>query len=229
MTKAKILIIDDDKEISRLTAMYLEAENYHTQIVTDGLKAVSSVQHYQPDLIILDLMLPGLDGISICKQVREFYVSPILVLTACADDMSEVSLLKLGADDYLTKPVRPHVMVARIEALLRRSQIAKATTANKLVVGQLCVDSAKQLVSYNSVAIPLTTAEYEMIHILASNAGNVVSREDCCRSLRGIDYDFNDRSVDMRISGLRRKLNDDHPPYKKIITVRNKGYMLIND
>ncbi|MFA0372793.1 helix-turn-helix domain-containing protein, partial [Vibrio sp. 10N.222.54.F6] len=75
----------------------------------------------------------------------------------------------------------------------------------------------------------LTTAEYEMIHILASNAGNVVSREDCCRSLRGIDYDFNDRSVDMRISGLRRKLNDDHPPYKKIITVRNKGYMLIND
>ncbi|EDQ01751.1 response regulator [Shewanella benthica] len=105
MVKARILIIEDDLEISRLTAMYLEAENYETKIVNDGLLAIDTIKRYQPDLIILDLMLPGLDGIEICKQSRCFYFSPILVLTACADDMSEVSLLKLGADDYLTKPI----------------------------------------------------------------------------------------------------------------------------
>jgi len=227
VTKANILIIEDDKEISRLTAMYLEAEDYRTQIIDDGLQAVNAVRQHQPDLIILDLMLPGLDGIEICKQVRTFHTGPILVLTACADDMSEVSLLKLGADDYLTKPVRPHVMVARIEALLRRTQVAQPIN-NQLHLGQLHIDTAKQIVSYGKITPKLTAAEYEMLLLLASNAGCIVSRDDCCRSLRGIDYDFNDRSVDMRISGLRKKLNDDIPPYKTILTVRNKGYMLIN-
>ncbi|WP_299787329.1 response regulator transcription factor [uncultured Shewanella sp.] len=227
MAKANILIVEDDKEISRLTAMYLEAEDYRTQIIDDGLQAVSAVRDLQPDLIILDLMLPGLDGVEICKQVRTFYSGPILVLTACADDMSEVSLLKLGADDYLSKPVRPHVMVARIEALLRRTQVAEPAK-NRLIVGELTIDTSKQLVSYGEYTPQLTAAEYEMLLLLASNAGCIVSRDDCCRSLRGIDYDFNDRSVDMRISGLRKKLNDDRPPYKTILTVRNKGYMLTN-
>ncbi|MCL1059603.1 response regulator transcription factor [Shewanella gelidimarina] len=227
MSKANILIIEDDKEISRLTAMYLEAEDYNTHIIADGLQALSAVRLEEPDLITLDLMLPGLDGVSVCKQVRKFYHGPILVLTASADDISEVSLLKLGADDYLTKPVRPHVMLARIEALLRRSRPAKLGH-NQLQVGQLNIDTCKQIVTYNNLTPALTTAEYEMLLLLASHAGNIVSREDCCRSLRGIDYDFNDRSVDMRISGLRKKLNDDTPPYKTILTIRNKGYMLIN-
>ena len=228
MSKAKILIIEDDKEISRLTAMYLEAEGYCTHIIADGSKAKHSVLATQPDLVILDLMLPGLDGVSVCKQLRQFYLQPILVLTACCDDISEVSLLKLGADDYLTKPVRPHVMLARIENLLRRYQ--KIVQRVELIqVGQITISTNKQQVSFNGQTLPLTTAEYEMLLLLANNAGKIVSREDCCRTLRGITYDFNDRSVDMRISGLRKKLNDDALPYQTILTVRNKGYMLIND
>ncbi|QQX79392.1 response regulator transcription factor [Shewanella sp. KX20019] len=227
MSKANILIVEDDKEISRLTAMYLEAEGYSSHIINDGLQAVTAVRLEQPELVILDLMLPGLDGVSVCKQLRKFYQEPILVLTACSDDISEVSLLKLGADDYLTKPVRPHVMLARIEALLRRSHPV-TPSQNQLQVGLFNIDTNKQVVSYDNLTLVLTTAEYDMLLLLASHAGTIVSREDCCRALRGIDYDFNDRSVDMRISGLRKKLNDDTPPYKTILTIRNKGYMLIN-
>ncbi|ACJ30671.1 DNA-binding response regulator [Shewanella piezotolerans WP3] len=227
MSKAKILIIEDDKEISRLTAMYLEAEGYSTHIIADGAKAKTTVHHEQPDFIILDLMLPGLDGVSVCKQLRQFYQHPILVLTACSDDISEVSLLKLGADDYLTKPVRPHVLLARIENLLRRYQFT-AQDSKQLQVGQLKIDTNKQQVSCNGLIPALTTAEYEMLLLLATHAGKIVSREDCCRALRGINYDFNDRSVDMRISGLRKKLNDDALPYQTILTIRNKGYMLSN-
>ncbi|MBL4816885.1 MAG: response regulator transcription factor [Shewanella sp.] len=227
MVKARILIIEDDLEISRLTAMYLEAENYETKIVNDGLLAIDAIKRYKPDLVILDLMLPGLDGIEICKQSRSFYFGPILVLTACADDMSEVSLLKLGADDYLTKPIRPHVMVARIDALLRRAG-SQSPSTEVIEVGQLSLDTATREVSLGQLKPVLTEAEYDILLLLASNPGNIVSRDDCCRSLRGIDYDANDRSVDMRISGLRKKLGDIYSPYKLILTVRNKGYMLVN-
>ncbi|WP_076408011.1 response regulator transcription factor [Shewanella sp. UCD-KL12] len=227
MTKARILIIEDDLEISRLTAMYLESENYDTKVINDGLLAVDTIKSYKPDLVILDLMLPGLDGIEICKQCRTFYFGPILVQTACADDMSEVSLLKLGADDYLTKPIRPHVMVARIDALLRRVG-NKSPDTTMITVGLLRLDTASREVSLGEIKPVLTEAEYDILLLLASNPGITVSRDDCCRSLRGIDYDANDRSVDMRISGLRKKLGDISPPYQLILTVRNKGYMLVN-
>ncbi|SQH75718.1 DNA-binding response regulator (fragment) [Shewanella benthica] len=165
---------------------------------------------------------PGLDGIEICKQSRSFYFGPILVLTACADDISEVSLLKLGADDYLTKPIRPHVMVARIDALLRRAGSQPPST-EVIEVGQLKLDTAKKTISLGELNPQLTEAEYDILLLLASNPSDIVSRDDCCRSLRGIDYDANDRSVDMRISGLRKKLGDICSPYKLILTVRNKG------
>ena len=227
MEKVKILIIEDDAEISRLTAMYLEAEGFLTNVVDDGLQALAAIKAYAPDLIMLDLMLPGMDGIEICKQSRSFYKNPIIVITACDDDMSEVSLLKLGADDYLTKPIKPHVMVARIEAIMRRTTLVQTET-EMVKQGKLKIDIESHMVTYKGIDIQLTGAEYEMLLLLATNAGNIVSREACCRAFRGIDYDFNDRSIDMRISGLRKKLNDDQMPYKIITTVRNKGYMLLN-
>ncbi|SFC98646.1 response regulator transcription factor [Pseudoalteromonas denitrificans] len=227
MKKIKILIIEDDAEISRLTAMYLEVEGFESKIVDDGEKALATIKHYLPDLIILDLMLPGMTGIEICKQSRAFYQGPILVLTACDDDVSEVSLLKLGADDFLTKPLKPHVLVARIEALMRRS---KPNMPIDVHTGhsKIHIDQASQQVIFEEKELILTSSEYEMLVLLERNIGNIVSRADCCQALRGINYDFNDRSIDMRISGLRKKLNDDHMPYKIITTVRNKGYMLFN-
>lgn len=227
MTKTKILIIEDDAEISRLTAMYLEAEGFDTSIVDDGLAALAAIKNNEPDLVILDLMLPGLSGIEICKQSRVFYHGPILVLTACDDDVSEVSLLKLGADDFLTKPLKPHVLVARIEALMRRVN-SNEPKQEKSKHSRIAIDLDQQIVTFDGEVLNLTGAEFEMLVVLNKSIGTPVSREDCCQGLRGIDHDFNDRSIDMRISGLRKKIHDDQMPYKIITTVRNKGYMLLN-
>ena len=226
MNKSKILIIEDDAEISRLTSLYLQAEGFDTNIISDGVEAIDGIKHYRPDLIILDLMLPNLSGIEICKHARTFYQGPILVLTACDDDVSEVSLLKLGADDFLTKPLKPLVLVARIQALLRRANNTK--TSKKPKHSRLVIDNNKQTAFFDGKQLALTGAELELLILLEENIGTPVSREGCCKAFRGIDYDFNDRSIDMRICGLRKKLNDDQMPYKILATIRNKGYMLLN-
>lgn len=225
MKKTNILLIEDDAEISRLTAMYLEVEGYNVQVIDDGALALDAIKDNCPDLIVLDLMLPGLNGIEICKEARKFFYQPILILTACDDDVSEVSLLKMGADDYLTKPLRPHVLVARIEALLRRYQSNQPTHTSKL----LTVIEASNQILFKGQQLNLTGAEYEMLKLLIDNKGKVISREQCCQALRGIDYDFSNRSIDMRISGLRKKLDDNVMPYKLIVTIRNQGYKLINE
>lgn len=227
MEKTKILIVEDDAEISRLTAMYLEVEGFDTSAIHEGSAAIAAIQNYVPDLIILDLMLPGLSGIEICKQARAFYHGPIMVLTACNDDVSEISLLKLGADDFLTKPLKPHVLVARIGALMRRVK-SQQTEIAKNKHSRLTINKGNQQVIFDGEELNLTSAEYEMLMILEKNIGKTVSRDDCCHALRGIDYDFSNRSIDMRISGLRKKINDAQAPYKMIATVRNKGYMLLN-
>jgi len=224
MSKTHVLLIEDDAEISRLTAMYLEVEGFEVSLIDDGAHALDAIKDTKPDLIILDLMLPGMTGIEICKLAREFYQQPILVLTACDDDVSEVSLLKMGADDYLVKPLRPHVLVARIEALLRRNQSKEIGFE-----GSLIINEANNKVSFQGKLLALTEAEYQMLKLLYKNADKVISREQCCQALRGIDYDFSNRSIDMRISGLRKKLGDDQVPYKVIITIRNQGYKLINE
>ncbi|NQZ27081.1 MAG: response regulator transcription factor [Colwellia sp.] len=224
MDKTRILLIEDDAEISRLTAMYLDVEGYQVAVIDDGSLALAAIKRTKPDLIILDLMLPGMSGIEICKAAREFYQQPILILTACDDDISEVSLLKMGADDYLVKPLRPHVLVARIEALLRRTQTNQAAAATALTISE-----ASNKVTFQGKLLTLTGSEYEMLKLLHKNVGKVISREQCCQALRGIDYDFSNRSIDMRISALRKKLGDDQMPYQVITTIRNQGYKLINE
>lgn len=223
-----ILIIEDDHEIARLTEIYLQSTGYETTVVSDGNLAISAIKKLSPDLILLDLMLPGIDGFDICKQAREFYIGPIIALTAVEDDISEVSLLKLGADDYLRKPAKPHIMSARIEALLRRSKISNQKTeqesSKKLVINRDTLS-----VTLNNTTIDLTNSEFDMLVLLVDKVGRTVSREDCIQSLRGINYDVTDRSIDMRISGLRKKLNDEKQPYKLIKTIRNKGYLLVDE
>lgn len=226
--KMHILIIEDDSEIARLTDLYLRSENYKTTIVSDGKDAVKSVEKLKPDLILLDLMLPNIDGYEICQQVRTFYQGPILVLTAKDDDMSEVSLLKFGADDYLRKPAKPHIMSARIEALLRRT---KSVSNNEETQDstKLLINQNMNLAFLNNEPVDLTTSEFELLVLLFENRGKTVSREDCIQGLRGINYDVTDRSIDMRISGLRKKLKDETQPYRIIKTIRNKGYMLVDE
>lgn len=223
-----ILIIEDDNEIARLTQIYLQSEGYQTTVVNDGSEAIATISKLVPDLILLDLMLPGMDGFDICQQARDFYTGPIIVLTAREDDISEVSLLKLGADDYLRKPAKPHIMSARIEALLRRTKSNPENTTY-ISSNHILINHDTLTVLVNSKVVNLTSSEFDLLALLASKLGQVVSREECIQALRGINYDITDRSIDMRISGLRRKLNDDTQPYKMIKTIRNKGYVLVNE
>ncbi|MEZ9313937.1 DNA-binding response regulator [Vibrio lentus] len=228
MSKTKVLIVEDDQEIARLTTLYLEAEGYNVSVVHDGNLALEAIRNTEPDLVLLDLMLPGLSGAQICRQAREFYNGIILVLTASADEMSEVSLFKFGADDYVTKPIRGHALLARIEALLRRASPAVET----MDIGtekqcDIVINNTAQSATLYGQNLKLTSAEFEILNLLVNNICQVVTRDQCCQLFRGIDYAFNDRSIDMRVSGLRRKLRIHAKDKQLIRTVRNKGYMLV--
>ena len=228
MSKTKVLIVEDDQEIARLTTLYLEAEGYEVSVVHEGNLALEAIRSIEPDLVLLDLMLPGMSGAQICREAREFYYGMILVLTASADEMSEVSLFKFGADDYVAKPIRGHALLARIEALLRRA--TPATTTAETVSENQCeivINSAAQSATLYGQNLKLTSAEFEILNLLVKNVCQVVTRDQCCQLFRGIDYTFNDRSIDMRVSGLRRKLRVHAKDKQLIRTVRNKGYMLV--
>lgn len=228
MSKTKVLIVEDDQEIARLTTLYLEAEGYDVDVVHEGNLALEAIRSIEPDLVLLDLMLPGMSGAQICRQAREFYHGMILVLTASADEMSEVSLFKFGADDYVAKPIRGHALLARIEALLRRATPSTITSVNSTEKqSDIVINSAAQSATLYGQNLKLTSAEFEILNLLVKNISQVVTRDQCCQLFRGIDYAFNDRSIDMRVSGLRRKLRIHAKDKQLIRTVRNKGYMLV--
>ena len=234
LSKGKILIVEDDLEIRRLVQMYLEADDYQVNAIDDGAEAIQAIHDLQPDLVLLDLMLPGMSGAEICVKAKQFYHGMILVLTASEEEMSEVSLLRFGADDYMTKPVRGHVLLARIEALLRRkegrpirsSEFTLSLTHQPPSTFQ--IDAIRKEVSCQGQDLQLTAAQFEIFQILMANKGEIVSREQCCQLFRGMEYGFNDRSVDMRISGLRKKLASANCSGTMIRTIRNKGYMLVD-
>ncbi|KZN33941.1 response regulator transcription factor [Pseudoalteromonas luteoviolacea] len=226
MTKS-ILIVEDDKEMAELTSMLFESEGYRCAICSDGDKAIEMVQALNPELVLLDLMLPGKSGLQICKEIRAFYTGAVLVLTGQDNEISEVALLKAGADDYVLKPLKPHVLIARVESIFRRLTPIEQTSAEHLVISGLHIYPTKRTVQLASgEALNLTTAEFDILLLLAQSAGTAVSRDECSRVSRGIESDAYDRSIDMRISGLRKKLSNTPIGDSIIVTVRNKGYML---
>ncbi len=226
-----VLLVEDDDAIAQLTKMYLEAEGYQVSVISDGLQALDTIKVGQPDLVILDLMLPGKSGVDICREAREFYQGMIIILTASEDEMSEVSLLKLGADDYMTKPIRGHVLVARIDALLRRYHLANnAHDISGLNNSYgIVINGENNTAYYEQKPLALTQSEFEILHVLVEYAGEIVSREYCCQMVRGIEYSSNNRSIDMRVSSLRKKLIQAEIFNAVIKTVRNKGYKLVGN
>jgi two-component system response regulator RstA len=175
-------------------------------------------------------MLPGEDGLSICRKVRGQYEGPILMLTARTDDMDQVLGLEMGADDYVYKPVRPRVLLARIRALLRRHESNEAqepSERRRLQFGPLVIDSAMREAWLGEQGIELTSAEFDLLWLLTSNAGRILSREEIFNALRGIEYDGQDRSIDVRISRIRPKIGDDPMHPRLIKTVRSKGYLFV--
>lgn len=228
--KDHVLIIEDDERLAGLTRDYLEANGFRVTIEGDGTHGVERIVALEPDIVILDLMLPGEDGLSICRRVRPQYVGPILMLTARTDDMDQVLGLEMGADDYVPKPVQPRVLLARMRALMRRSDPAESNSgAARLVFGGLVIDSATREAWLDDERIDLTSAEFDLLWLLADNAGRVLTREEIFSSLRGIKYDGQDRSIDVRVSRIRPKIGDDPNQPHRIKTVRSKGYLFVKD
>ncbi|GAB3337159.1 MULTISPECIES: response regulator [Chromohalobacter] len=225
-----VLIIEDDERLAHLTREYLEANEFQVDLEYDGARAVERILDEQPDMVILDLMLPGEDGLSICRRVRAHYAGPILMLTARTDDMDQVLGLEMGADDYVPKPVQPRVLLARMRALLRRADALDAASgATRLNFGDLLIDSATREAWLNDERIDLTSAEFDLLWLLAGNAGRVLTREEIFSQLRGIKYDGQDRSIDVRVSRIRPKIGDDPNQPHRIKTVRSKGYLFVKD
>lgn len=225
----RILLIEDDVPLASLISEYLRGHDFQVEVELRGDSGAQRILRDRPDLVILDVLLPGLNGMDVCRQVREQYAGLILMLTARDDDIDQIIGLELGADDYVKKPVEPRLLLARIRALLRRADPPAVSESKRLVFGAFCIDQAARRVTLDGVPIELTTLEFDLLWILASAAGTVLTREVIFANLRRIEYDGLDRSIDLGISRLRAKLNDTSNPPTKIKTVRGKGYLFVRD
>ena len=227
-----ILLIEDDARLAELTAAYLEQNGLRIAVEGRGDRAIERFVRERPRLVLLDLLLPGKDGLSICRELRRHHDVPILMLTARDTDLDHVIGLEAGADDYVMKPVDPMVLLARVRALLRRAERGTATTGERktdIQLGALRISETSREVWLSGKSVALTTQEFELLSLLAHRAGELVSRDEVFRSMRGIDYDGLDRSIDGRVSKLRRKLGDDAAAPTRIKTVWGKGYLLVPD
>lgn len=219
----RVLLVEDDARLAELVTEYLSGYEFAVELVTRGDEAVARFQSCAPDIVVLDLMLPGLDGMVVCRQIRELSEVPILILTAREDSYDEVSGLEQGADDFVNKPVQPRVLLARLRALLRRTQPKAAPDSGELVFGALRIVGADRTVYWRDELCVLSNTEYKLLLVLAEAAGRVLSRDELLKKMRGIEFDGLDRSIDNSISKLRRKFDD--AKSEKIKTVWGEGYL----
>lgn len=236
-----LCLVEDDEELSSLMAKYLQQQGFEVTTVTDGTHAVESILLKQPEITVLDLMLPGKDGLTICRELRPHYQGGILILTASEDDIDHVAGLEIGADDYITKPVKPRVLLARIRMLLRHLGNAVERTAdkpatppivdskNRLSFGILSICNSNRSVEFDNQTVALTTSEFDLLWLLANHAEQILTRDFIYRALRGREYDGMDRAIDTNVANLRRKLGDSSSLSKRILTVRGKGYLFVPD
>jgi two-component system OmpR family response regulator len=228
-TLPSIILVEDDLRLSELVSRYLENNGFRVAVIHRGDAVVEQVQREAPDLVILDLGLPGKDGFSICRQLRPNYGKPILILTARDNDIDHVLGLELGADDYVIKPIEPRVLMARINALLRRSK-TQPTHGNKtLRFGRLVINNLARSVSLNDQPIALSSHEFDLLAHLAAHAGEIQSREALFQQLYRREYDGVDRMLDVRISHQRKKLGDEADSSERIKTVWGQGYLFVPD
>ncbi len=227
----QILLVEDDARLSALIQTFLRSEGFAVSHCDRGDRVLAAVRAATPDLIVLDLMLPGLDGIAVCQQLRPHYSGPILMITAQDDDLTEAAALNLGIDDFMAKPVRPHILLARMNALWRRSappaRVSAGEAAPRWCVQDLVLDGLNRQVYQDDRLLEFTDAEFDLLQMLMQHPGQILSRERLFQAVRGIEYDGLDRSLDQRISTLRKKLNDSLPPHRYIKAVRGKGYLFL--
>lgn len=221
-----ICIVEDDPELATLLSKFLEKHGCEVHVQQNGAKAVRWIIDLEADAVILDANLPGADGFAVCRELRPQFDGPIIMLTARDDDVDQILGFELGADAYMTKPAEPRVVLAQLKACMRRgADMTVPRNAPRLSFGRFTIDKTARTVELDSSMIEFTTAEFDLLWLLASRAGQIVSRDDIQKSMRGLEHDTLDRSIDMRISRLRKRLNDDAESPRRIKTVRAKGYL----
>lgn len=227
MSKKKIVIIEDEPDILEVLSYNLRREGYEVHTANDGIKGMNLVRQQVPDLVLLDLMLPGMDGVEICSSIKKDASTQhtlIIMVTAKGEESDIVLGLGVGADDYISKPFSPRELVARVKAVLRRGVLVERTATQEMIVlGELTVDSSKHRVAYGDREIKLTATEFKLLHFLASHPGRVFSREQLLNKALGDDVVIVDRNIDVHIRGIRKKM-DIEPPL--IETIRGVGYRM---
>ncbi len=222
--KQTILVVDDEPEIVMICRDYLQAAGYAVVSAENGPNALRAARQHKPDLIVLDLMLPEIDGLDVCRTLRRESDTPIIMLTARVEESDKLIGLELGADDYITKPFSPRELVARVRVVLRRVQGGGATTADVLRVGNLSLDRSRYKATVPSGELTLTPTEFEILSLLASQPGRIFSRAQLLTAVHGVAFDSFERAIDSHIRNLRRKLKSAEPDTPYIITVHGVGY-----
>ncbi|NOH72788.1 response regulator [Vibrio pectenicida] len=230
-----LFIVEDDAKLRSMLAEYFVNHDFDVTTFEDGNSAVNAIVEQQPKILLLDLMLPGTDGLTICRQIRTKYSGQVLMLTASDDDFDHVAALEIGADDFVSKPIKPRVLLARIRMLLRRSVNnelsfdSELRTVNTLSYGELSLNRDRKICLLNGEQINMPDSDFDLLWLLASSPDQVLSRDTLTKTLRGIEYDGLDRTIDNKIVSLRKKLGDSSATPKRIITVRGKGYLFVPD
>jgi len=228
--RRRVLLVEDSARLAASIRDYLQQHGFEVVVEGNGLAAGDRFDRIAPELVILDLMLPGKDGLTLCRELRARGAIPILMLTARGENIDQVLGLEMGADDYVVKPVEPRVLLARIEALLRRARPSPVElTENRILAGRVAIDGARRTAAIDGRPVELTTGDFDILWLLASRQGQVVTRDEILRVVRGIDYDGLDRSIDARICRLRRKLQESGGAEAMIKTVRLRGYLFAGD
>lgn len=232
MTEQRIaLVVDDESRLRDLVREYLAREGFRVVTAADGLTAVEAAREHRPDVVVLDLMLPGIDGLEVCRQLRAFSDAYVIMLTARAEEVDRIVGLEVGADDYLTKPFSPRELVARVRAMLRRPRQGAATEAAGTVeprrFGELAIDEPRHMVTVGDEPVALTPLEFSLLTTLAAYPGRVYTRDQLLEHVWGVDYFGDDHVVDVHIGNLRKKLSDDAAAPRYIETVRGVGYRFV--
>ena len=224
MADAKILVVDDDKKIVELVTLYLKKDGYHVLAAYDGQQAIELARRKQPDLVVLDLMLPQVDGMDVCRILRAESPLPIIMLTGRSTDDDKLEGLDLGADDYVTKPFNPRELLARIRAVLRRAGGKEEPGPSEVHFGDMVMDFVRHEVRANEQVINLTPTEFRLLEVLTKEPGRAFSRLDLLEQAFGYDYEGLERTIDVHIMNLRKKIEPEpgHPRY--VVTVPGLGY-----
>ena len=226
MSSKRVMLVEDDEAVANVISLYLSDYGFEVSHEENGEIAAGRIIQELPDAVILDGLLPGMNGVDVCREVRKSFDNPIIMLTAMEDETDQIVALELGADDYIVKPAAPRILLAHLKACLRRASSNDENAPPEILqFGDLTISLTSRNAVLNGTELLLTDSEFDLLWLLASNAGRILDRDNIYEQLRGRDYDGLDRSIDMKISRLRKQLHNGSQNSCRIKTVRGKGYL----